>query len=241
MWKTSLLAASAMIASSIAFAGSGMDSAKDHKVMTSATGQAEDMSRPMALSGASSGSTESEITTALQNLGYTDVSQAEMRGDIYTADAKWQGEPVKIRVDRADGRINDLSSSEAEYINASSGMTNDRLTSELNDLGYTNVREIEKVGGVYLAKADMDGKTQNLRVDTATGQVITGELSGPGVVRGIDDASNEEVINKVMMLGYEDPHSINREGDVISVKATKNGEPVDLNIDADSGIVTRVN
>ena len=183
----------------------------------------------------------SEITAELKKLGYTHVDDVRMNGDIYTAWAHWNGDPVALRIDDGTGRIQFTSSSDTETIPSLSDWSEREMVSALEGLGYTNVHDMMKAGDIYRATAEREGMTYQLRVNAETGVVTNlAERTNPtiGVARSMSD---QEIVNELSKMGYADGTVTEREGNVISVQAEHMGKNVDLNIDARTGTVTVVN
>lgn len=183
----------------------------------------------------------SEITAQLEALGYTSITDTRLSGDIYTAWAEWDGKPVALRIDDELGRIDVTNRSDVETIPADQTMGKDDLPAALKTIGYSDVHDVTKSGNIFCAMASRDGQSYNLRVDAMTGIVTSQTDRTKQTIGAATELSDDAVAANLTGLGYSNPHDVEREGNVISVKATQAGKPVDLNIDARTGAVTVVN
>jgi hypothetical protein len=163
-----------------------------------------------------------------------------MSGDIYTATAWWDGEPLSIRIDDKVGRI-EATKNEAETIAADVNASQDQIRSRLEGLGYTNVHDMTTAGSIHRATASRDGMTYMLRVDAQTGVVTTLNERTQASIGNAGEMSDREIADELADLGYHNARDVEREGNVISVKAMHDGKETDLNIDARNGAVTVVN
>ena len=188
--------------------------------------------RPTQLSIYASTANEAEITQNLQSLGYTDLQNVRLSGDVYTADAMWNGTPVRIRINAEIGRISNTLSPDLEVVSATGDVSKDEMKAALEDIGYRNVRDMIKAGQVFRTTAERGGREYKLRIDASTGEVTT--------IGNAENQSDQQVIDNLAAQGFTNGHDVNREGNIISVKATHAGKPVDLNIEADSGIIVVV-
>lgn len=221
MLKISALTVSAVLAASAAFASSD--------------------SRPTQLEVSAQDRTQSEVTSALQGLGYERIHDARMSGDIYTATVSYGDKWYNIRIDDEIGYIDAREERHRDYIPSNADMTKEAVASELADLGYTNLRDMEKNGSIFRGKGDRDGSTSLLVVDTETGIVTGLEERTQETIGNAQAMSDGQIVRALGGLGYMNGKNVQREGNVISVKAMRDGKPVDLNIDARNGAVTVVN
>ena len=196
--------------------------------------------RPTQLSIYASTANEAEITQNLQSLGYTDLQNVRLSGDVYTADAMWNGTPVRIRINAEIGRISNTLSPDLEVVSATGDVSKDEMKAALEDIGYRNVRDMIKAGQVFRTTAERGGREYKLRIDASTGEVTTGSDRGAPSIGNAEKQSDQQVIDNLASQGFTNGHDVNREGNIISVKATHAGKPVDLNIEADSGIIVVV-
>jgi len=221
MTRISVLAMSAIFASSLALAATG--------------------ERPKVLPPTGQDRTQSEITKELHDLGYTRIHDIRHVGEIYTATAWWDGQPYSIRIDQANGRIETQKEARRDYIATHDDMTEAQVASNLEDIGYTNVHSIEKHGDVFRGMASLNGRTVNFRLNTDTGVVTSLEERTEPSIGYAEEMSDEQIVDALADLGYENARVTEREGNIISVKASRDGRPVDLNIDERNGDVTVVN
>ena len=197
-------------------------------------------SRPTVLPVSAQDRTEAEMSRELQKLGYSNLSDVELRGDVYTATAYWNGKPLSLKIDQADGKIW-TAGGEVEAIPNNRDATIAEVTSALESLGYHDVHDMTKAGSVFRGKAMRDGMSYMLRVDAGTGVVTTLDDRTQETVGNAGQMSDREIVASLADLGYHGGHSVEREGNVISVQAMHEGEKVDLNIDAENGAITVVN
>lgn len=127
--------------------------------------------RPEMLPGNMSNASAEQITSQLQALGYKQVQDVRLSGDVYTASAFWGDEAVSIHIDRELGEINNRLSPDVQTIHVRDNMTPAQFASSLEAIGYTNVHNVERSGNVFRATADMHGQTHDLRVDAEKGVV----------------------------------------------------------------------
>lgn len=198
-------------------------------------------SLPTQLPVSASDRTASEITSQLTALGYSNISDTRLSGDVYTAWAEWNGEPVALRIDDELGRIDVTNRSDVETIPADQSMGKDELPAALKTIGYSDVHDVTKAGSIFRATASRDSHTHSLRVDSMTGVVTSQADRTAQTIGAATEMSDDAVAANLTELGYSNPHDVEREGNIISVKAMQDGKPVDLNIDARNGAVTVVN
>ena len=71
--------------------------------MTTSSGEAAQLPASVALSGGHVSA--SVLSEALAKLGFTNIGNVQHTGAIVRAEADWQGETVKLRIDTHTGRI----------------------------------------------------------------------------------------------------------------------------------------
>lgn len=208
-------------------------------MFAASTAAAAASERPMVLPVAAQDRNEADITKQLQELGYTQLSDVRMSGDVYTATAFWEGEPLSIRIDDQVGRIVDTES-KADTIAVDNDATPAEVKSALEAAGFTNVHDMMSAGSIHRAKAMRDGESYRLRVETETGVVTTSPDRTQPTIGNARQMSDAEIVDNLAKLGYSNGHGVKREGNIISVEAMHDGKPVDVNIDALNGAVTSV-
>lgn len=129
---------------------------------------------------------QGEVSAALSELGFTNLSNARLNGNVYTADGMYEGRHVKLWVDTEAGRIVDQSTSDLTVVTTQPNMTEADMKAALEDQGYSNVRDMTKSGSIFLATAEKDGETERLRVDSETG-IVTNEEDRSASPKAIDD------------------------------------------------------
>jgi hypothetical protein len=119
--------------------------------------------------------TQEEVSSALSELGFNELRDARLNGNVYTADGVYQGRHVKLWIDTESGRIIDQNTSDLTIVATKPDMTAAEMKSALEDRGFQNVRDMTKAGSIFLATAEWNGQTEQVRVDSATGIVTTEE------------------------------------------------------------------
>jgi uncharacterized membrane protein YkoI len=110
--------------------------------------------------------TESQVKTALEADGYTNINDIKFKDGAWKADARSaDGNRVDVRVDAATGKIYP----ETQVANLSKADVEAKLAAA----GYLKVHDLEFRNGVWEAEAENDSGTNvELRIDAATGDVI---------------------------------------------------------------------
>lgn len=107
-------------------------------------------------------------------------------------------------------------------------LTPDQVNTVLRARGYSEISGVEREGDTFrIPEATRYGqKVQNLRIDALTGQPreqpLLTEAQASGLLRD---------------RGYTDVTEIGREGDLIRLRATRDGTPTELRVDARTGAV----
>ena len=121
-----------------------------------------------------------DVKQALNKRGFTDVRSVEKSGDIYTANAEWDGKRVLLRIDGKTGAVTTHEESTGMSVGQiNEGTTVSDIRDRLHGLGYTLVGEIDKQGGVYETMAyNKMGQQVRLKIDQANGGVtVMGKAS----------------------------------------------------------------
>jgi hypothetical protein len=110
--------------------------------------------------------TQQEVSTQLNEQGYTDVHALEFQDGIWTARARsGDGEKVKLRVDPITGRA---------YPNKQVSMISEAdIRSGLSVQGYTHVHDMDFNHGIWTVKAkNSAGIRVSLQIDGQSGRII---------------------------------------------------------------------
>ncbi len=184
---------------------------------------------------------KSEIASDLKRLGYTNIDDVRLSGDIYTAWVLWNGEPAAILIDDKTGHSQFTSSSDTETVPSRVDWSESGMICALEGPSYTNVNNMMKAGDIFRATAMREGMSYQLRVNAETG-VMTNSAEGTDPTVGMASSmSGTEIVIELAKMGYKDGKVDGREGNVTSVQAKHMGKNVDLNIDSRTGTVTVVN
>jgi len=117
----------------------------------------------------------------------------------------------------------------------SSGMDAAHVRSELEGLGYTNVREVERSGDVFTAIGDHKGREMRLRIDGRSGSVTDQFDRSEAAIISKPSMDTAFVKEQLELQGFENVHDVSQSGNKFSAKATHVGQPVELTVDALSG------
>lgn len=215
MFRMTMLAAATALSTSVAFAA-----------MTD---------RPEVLPGNTSNASAAEITSKLQALGYERVQDARLSGDIYTASAYWEGEPVSVHIDRDLGDIENRRSPDARVVDITGDASPSEFAASLEAAGYTQVRDVTKAGNIFRATADRNGLSHRLRVDADNGVVTNYEdRTGLSIAR-TDGMKPAEVEDELRAIGFKNPEYVAQHGQMIAAKGVWKGERVNIDIDTQTG------
>jgi hypothetical protein len=109
-------------------------------------------------------------------------------------------------------------------------LTPDQVRIVLQARGYSEVEGLERQGGDYLVrKAKRYGApVQDLRLDALTGQP-----------RDAPPLTEEQARTLLRDRGFTEVTEVGRDGDVIRLRALREGAPTELSIDARTGTVRR--
>ena len=126
------------------------------------------------------GANEAQVASALEGLGYTDVSVTKREGRIFNASATWDGNAYDLRINIETGKIRDTAFVPPSQL-GSQGMPS-RITSSfrgrhdtasvaqnLEAVGYRNVSVVRREGRIYRATAVWDNDIVDLRINAETG------------------------------------------------------------------------
>jgi hypothetical protein len=122
-------------------------------------------------------------------------------------------------------------------MNSSPGLTEQDIKSGLENLGYTDVYDVEGTGRFYTARADYQGVWYPLQIDVATGEVTSlanRDFKYISVVSGVD---NDHVVKEVERLGYGTVVVNKQEGAYTELEAQRYGQVTYLTIDTRTGQV----
>lgn len=217
---------------------------------------AADLPSPVVLSGDAHEVTVHQVASGLRALGYADIAPINQDGRIFTTTAVWQGMTHNLRINGEFGTVTDASADTrasadrdlpGPVLFASSGhKTNvNQARAGLAALGY-NVRSISQDGTIFDARADLDGRTLDLRIDADTGQVTmigatpANSDAMPSIRLAADahEATRNEVARALADAGYQQIRNVTNDGRIFNADAAWQGREVALRIDARSGAVT---
>lgn len=122
----------------------------------------------------------------------------------------------------------------------------DQVHTKLHNDGYQRVYNIRQQGGVYLARGEREGRAYDIRVDAATGRIISSEEVGRATPSGARSGSagpgsvdEQRVRTTLRQEGYDQVSDLRREDGTYVVRAQHTGEPYTVRIDAQTGRIIR--
>ncbi len=112
----------------------------------------------------------------------------------------------------------------------SAHMSEDQIRTTMRAHGYTDIEDLKRDGDTFkVGEAKRYGEdVEDLRVDAST-----------GMVRDEKRLSEDQAKMLLRDRGYSDVDDVERDGDTITAKAKRNGNEVQVRIDARSGTVTQ--
>ena len=198
------------------------------------------------------------VEQSLEGLGFSDITDLTEQDGRWTFTARTQQ-----TFDPATGQVSGMTGEQAQVttggqvgnyqatqMQPASPETWDpeRLKSQLSELGYSQVGEVNQEGEQWQFSATREGEEQALSFNPQTGEIrdeanqvvdTLGSGSGymatqrqPADTSMWDPASVEQNLED---LGYSEIGEIRQEGNQWSLSATKEGQAVDLVIDTRSG------
>ncbi len=125
----------------------------------------------------------SNVAAALQEAGYTEVRNTRCSGEICTAQAAWEDQPMRLRVELRTGRVEPIAGGAAatdgppnkllqnvnEGANAAQNAGN--VTAALQQVGYSEVRNTRCSGEICTAQALWEDKPMKLRIEMRTRRI----------------------------------------------------------------------
>lgn len=219
------------------------------------TSYADELPSPVVLAGDDHQVTTQQVTNALLALGYTDLGAVERDGRIFNTTANWRGETHQLRIDARSGSVTDatamaprpaLPSPITIAVDADEATVTD-IADALAQIGYEKVRDVERDGQVYHARADFQGASYDLRVTAENGRVAVADqdqASDGGVPTAIliasdaNDASATTITRALATAGFSDIRSVQKDGRVFDAVATWQGSELNLRVDARNGTVS---
>jgi len=112
----------------------------------------------------------------------------------------------------------------------------DYVKQQLLQLGYDDVTNVQRRGGIFEVLASQEGKAVDLRIDGNTGRIFN--LASGQAIMPKPDMTADYVRQQLTAQGYTDLSGVYRLGDVWRVAAMRDGEPVQLRVDAKTGIIS---
>ncbi|WP_372624859.1 PepSY domain-containing protein [Falsiroseomonas sp.] len=158
---------------------------------------------------------EDQVRNMLDDRGWSDVGNIERNGNVISAQA------------RRDGRTFDLlmNARTGEVLHRERHLGEDRIRERLRERGYSDIEGLERDGGRYTADAQRYGeRVEDLRIDPTTGWV-----------RNQSRLNEEQVRNMLYDRGWSNVGSIERDGNIISAEARRDGRRFDLRLNARTG------
>ncbi|WP_372624729.1 hypothetical protein [Falsiroseomonas sp.] len=160
---------------------------------------------------------EDQVRNMLDDRGWSDVGSIERNGNIISAQA------------RRDGRTFDLlmNARTGEVLHRERHLGEDRIRERLRERGYSDIEGLERDDGRYTADARRYGeRVEDLRIDPMTGRVLN------------QSRLNEDQVRTMLReRGWSDVGNIERDGNVISAQARRDGREFGLRLNARSGTV----
>lgn len=182
----------------------------------------------------------SDVKQALNKRGFTDVRSVEKSGNIYTADAEWDGKRMMLRIDGKTGAITTHDQDTGMSVGQiNEGTTLGDIRQRLHGLGYTLVGEIDKNGGVYETMAyNKMGHHVRLNIDEANGGVRESGAGDSAIAMPKDTMSPQYLQQQLAKLGYDEVRDVSKSGRIYKLEARRNGTWHDLRVDGANGGVT---
>jgi uncharacterized protein (DUF1697 family) len=108
----------------------------------------------------------------------------------------------------------------------------DELRAALQALGFSEVSPVDRQGNVYITRAVWESHWVDLRIDAATGGISNRNRE---TIRYTTNMPDDELRAALATRGYTDVGAIKREGNIVTVAATRDSRPMTLKIDARTG------
>lgn len=181
--------------------------------------------------------TPQEARIALQSVGFDQISALRQSGNIVRANAVYQGQPVQLVLDTRNGRIIDQAGPLA--ISVTPNSSDAAIRSELSRLGYTGAGEVSRRGNNYVVPAQQAGQPVLLRVNALNGRVSSSATPRREYIAARNDMDGAYVAQQLRAIGYSQVGEVSRSGNIYRAAASKDGAPVTVRIDGNTGAVTR--
>ena len=111
------------------------------------------------------------VRKQLETLPFEQVKNVRRSGAFFSAEAMYQGIPVKLQVDGASGRVVREGEDESLNITVSGRTTEAVVRRGLQEIGFTDIDDVKQDGNFWNAKALRYGEPVNVQVDGGTGVV----------------------------------------------------------------------
>jgi len=115
---------------------------------------------------------EDDIAAALRELGYSNIEVGPKQGQFRDVDAWRYGEDVMLTVDLETGRVENKNQDHTWYVAMSDGMSMNDVKTELEALGYSDVRALTSSGNHITGAATFNGEPVSLAVNAGSGEVM---------------------------------------------------------------------
>ncbi|MEQ9643588.1 MAG: PepSY domain-containing protein [Alphaproteobacteria bacterium] len=177
-----------------------------------------------------------EVSTSLNQMGFTEVQNVAHSGDVYSTKAKWDGKWVDLTIDAKTGAI--MQHNEMDNVIAlPASATDQQIRDELTRLGYSGIAAVERSGNVITTKAFKGGEQHALTIDTKTG-AVTEAKTNDAIRMPKQNLTTTELRDQLSPLGYNDVRDVEEQGNVYTLSAYKDGAWTRLQVDAKNGAVT---
>ena len=114
---------------------------------------------------------EEYVRQQLEAMHFTDVKNVRRSGAIFDAEAKLDGKPVNLRIDSRSGEVTREGGDDVLNIPVRADMDADYVRRKLQWIGFTDVGDVRRDGGVYHASAQRYGEPVEVTVESDTGRV----------------------------------------------------------------------
>jgi hypothetical protein len=191
-----------------------------------------------------------DVQEKLQALGFTDIGPVDEEGQVFTADAEWEGRPITVRVDADTGWIrnnwNEDPLGKPRYVRFTTpaDVTAEDVAEKLTQIGFTNVTAEHDEGDVYHVNATWQNHPYDMTLNVDTGTLwdtdaVMAQTTPPDFmnVPYPKAATPDEIRRKLAALGYSNIGDVEKKGQVFETTAAWQGDNMELTVDADTGLI----